>query len=372
MIARMIIKGSGSWKQKTRRLLLRLSRNNGARKSWKKRHAIVFEQHPEYRVSLSQSAEWRHRELWQPFRREKKVPVDTLKICSAISGIEDPAIIPEEIFQADIEPSLNRYSEAHFQGVKHFYTNRYPDAGFPVCYLHKIDGEWFGPALMPIDGKAFEVVLNQISYPVLVKPGIDSYGGRGVEFAEDTDILKETVECRNHVVVQQIMKQAPRIAAYHPESLNTVRVYLYRSVLDNKIHILNRALRIGNGARIDNVSAGGLVSLIRDDGQLNGFALDRYGQKFEQHPLTGVSFNGGIPKFEELNRLAKEVAGQLHLLRVVGLDLFYDKEENWRMLEINTSGHSIRFAQYAGQPFFGEFTEEVIESCKENHWALTV
>jgi len=105
---------------------------------------------------------------------------------------------------------------------------------------------------------------------------------------------------------------------------------------------------------------------------LNGFALDRYGQKYEQHPVSGVSFNGEIPNFEELNKLAKVVAGQLHLLRIIGLDLFYDENEQWRMLEINTKGHSIRFAQYAGQPFFGEFTKEVIEYCKENHWALTV
>jgi hypothetical protein len=42
------------------------------------------------------------------------------------------------------------------------------------------------------------------------------------------------------------------------------------------------------------------------------------------------------------------------------------------MLEINTKGHSIRFSQYHGYPFFGEFTDEVIEYCKENHWALNV
>lgn len=372
MIPKKIITDSGSWKQKIRRLLFWYSRKSGAQKAWKKRHEIVFNQHPEYGVTLPQIVERRHREIWNSFRFKSKVQVDTLKICSAISGAKNPFIVPEEIFQADIEPSLNCFSEAHYQSIKHFYSDQYPDAGFPPCILHKMDGEWFDIELRQLSGSLFEAALNQISFPVLVKPAIDSFGGSGVTIVEEKDALKELSRDWNHLVVQPIMEQASEIACFHPMSLNTVRIYLYKSVKDNSVHILNRALRTGNGKKIDNLSAGGLVSFIRNDGHLNGFALDRYGQKYEQHPVTGVPFTGEIPEFEQLNALAKEVTGRLHLLRILGLDLFYDKEEGWRMLEINTRGHSIRFAQYAGLPFFGEFTDEVIEYCKENHWVLKV
>ena len=47
-----------------------------------------------------------------------------------------------------------------------------------------------------------------------------------------------------------------------------------------------------------------------------------------------------------------------------------DSDEKWRAVELNLFGQTTRFTQYAGQPFFGEFSEEVIDYCKKNHWAL--
>ncbi len=41
------------------------------------------------------------------------------------------------------------------------------------------------------------------------------------------------------------------------------------------------------------------------------------------------------------------------------------------MVEANVVGqHTIKFIQNAGFPFFGEFTDEVVDYCKVNHWAL--
>ena len=43
------------------------------------------------------------------------------------------------------------------------------------------------------------------------------------------------------------------------------------------------------------------------------------------------------------------------------MDLCFDKNSKWRVVEVNTKGITIRFSQYGGKPFFGDFTEEVIE-----------
>lgn len=372
MILRKIFKQSISWKQKIRRLLLWMSRKNGADKSWKKRHALVFKKHPEYRRKLSKSVEQHHRELWSSFRIKRNIPIDSLKICAAISGVENPEIIPEEIFQADIEPSLNHYSDAHYLANKSFYSRWLPNTGFPACKLHVVDGEFFDGEFQQFTNEELIDYLEALSYPVIAKPSLGTYSAIGVKRIDSRGQLKEYLSANPNVVVQDIAEQDSELAQFHPKSLNTVRVYLYRSGNDNRVHILNRALRTGNGQIVDNVGAGGLVTLIRERGQLNGYALDRYGKTYEKHPITGIPFKGEIPDIQKLDKLAKKVARQLFLLRLVGLDLYYDKNREWRMLEINTKGHSIRFSQYAGHPFFGKFTEEVIEYCKENHWALTV
>jgi hypothetical protein len=60
------------------------------------------------------------------------------------------------------------------------------------------------------------------------------------------------------------------------------------------------------------------------------------------------------------------MAQQVYLARVVGFDVCLDAEGRWRFIEVNINGHTIRFAQYAGEPFFGPFTDEVIRYCREN------
>jgi SOS response regulatory protein OraA/RecX len=369
MISKIFASGS-TIKERVRRSILYVSRKSGADSAWKKRHHSVFAKHPGYDDELSNMCEEKHRARWKPFRH--MIPMETVRICGAISGLETPDMVPEEIFQADIEPTLNTCHEAHYLADKRFYTRWLPDAGFPVCLLHKVNGEVLDHTYTTLFGDKLAKYINSMKYPVILKPATGSYGGSGVQFIQSASELTEVVLQEDNVVVQEVVRQSPRTEAFHPQSLNTVRVYLYRSVHDNRIYIINRAFRTGNGSRVDNVASGGLVTFLHGTGDLNGFALDRYGGRFETHPVTGKPFSGQLPNIEQLDTLAKEVAHKLFRLRVVGLDLYCDNNDQWNMLEINTKGHSIRFSQYHGYPFFGEFTDEVIEYCKENHWALNV
>lgn len=370
MIYRRFIFQKSSIKNKLKQFLLYRSKKNGAAAAWNKRHGELFRQNPDTRVIINPYDEAKHKRIWRQFW--KKVPTDTLTICTAISGFANPFIIPEEIYQADIEPTLNRYPRAHFLAHKSYYHKWFQDCGFPVCYLHKLDGVVMDADMNRIDPDDKSSFIDNLPYPLILKPGMDANGGAGILCIQNPEEMQDRLINSDNFVVQEVIHQSGELSKFHPKSVNTVRVYLYRSVMSDEIHIINRVLRTGNGRIVDNVTAGGLVSYIHDSGKLNGIALDKYGVRYTKHPITGVEFRGEIPKMKELNQLALKVARQLHYLRVVGLDLFYDENEEWRMLEVNTSSHSIRFAQYAGQPFFGEFTEEVIEYCKENHWAYSV
>lgn len=369
MLGRMIKKiltDRTNLKKKVKSILNYSNRSRGAKKAWRKRHAIVFEKHPAFNKAVNKKKERVHRSYWSEF--SSNFSPDTFRICEAISGDADPGIIPEEIFQADIEPSLNRLNEAHYLGHKSLYNRWFPKGIFPRDHLHKIDGELLDDSYNMISATRLKELAAELHYPVVMKPSLDSWGGNAITFIENSEQLLAGVNEKQNIVVQEKVRQHESQSRLNPPSVNTVRVYLYKSVKDNNTHIINIAQRMGNGGALDNVASGGLISLVREDGRMHGYALDRYGQKFETHPVTGLPFTQSLPEFEKMKALAVDVAIKLFHLRVVGLDLCYDSSGTWRIIEVNTKGHSIRFAQYAGKPFFGEYIEEVIDYCIHNHW----
>ena len=363
-----ILTGKAPLKNRLKALGLYLYRKRGAKKAWDRRHNIVFGKHPEFKEPLSRELLQKHRSAWEPFN--KNFSNDTLKICRSISSITDPMIIPEEIFQADIEPSLNEFNEAHYLAHKSFYSQWYKKGLFPEDLMHVVDGEILDSHYKSISMDTAADLCTSFSYPVVMKPSMETGGGKNIRFVESSSQLLKLIKKHKNAVIQKKILQHPELAKYHDRSLNTVRVYLYRSVTDSKFHIINTVFRMGNGGQLDNVTAGGIVSRVKSDGHLHGYALDMYGQKYINHPVSKQPFTGAIPDFKKLNNLSLEIAQKLFLLRIVGLDLCYDKDGRWRLIEINTRSHSIRFAQYAGVPFFGKYTEEVIEYCKAHHWAL--
>ena len=354
--------------EKLKRAMKYTAQRRGAEKAWKQRHQIVFRNHPGYLKSAGQDIENTYRKLWKPFRRRANPA--TLRICHAISAKADPYTVPEDIFQSDIEPSLNFHEEAHYLSHKSLYRHHIDAEAFPADLFNIIDGEIFNGDMERITRSDAERLLSRDSGPVVCKPNFRSYGGSGIQFFDHPDDLAHELEHMDNVVVQKRLKQSPVFSAYNPKSLNTVRVYLYRSVVDNTIHILNTSLRMGVDSLKDNVTTGGLISRINIGGHLNGYALGRYGKKYDRHPISGLKFDLQIPDYGKLCRLAERIMDKLFLLRIAGLDLYYDEHSEWKVLEINTKGHSIRMSQYAGVPFFGEYTREVISYCRDHHWAL--
>jgi len=260
--------------------------------------------------------------------------------------------------------------EAHYLSHKSLYRRHIDPDAFPIDLFSIIEGNIYDGELKSITPAEAERILLQQKEPVVCKPNFRSYGGAGVQFYGQPAELLAKLEKLDNVVVQKKLKQSPALSVFNPKSLNTVRVYLYRSVTDNEIHVLNTSLRTGVDSLTDNVTTGGLISRINSDGRLNGYALDRYGKIFNRHPVSGLKFDKQIPDYDRLCVLPEKIMGKLFLLRVAGLDLYYDEEAGWKVLEINTKCHSIRMSQYAGVPFFGNYTDDVISYCRDHHWSL--
>lgn len=357
-----------STRRKCKSLLQYYNRKRGAAKSWENRHGKVFELHPEYRNPCDQEVELEHQSRWGAFR--SKVDMSTLRICSRLSGNADARNIPEDIYVADVEPTLIMDRSVDYIGIKSFYNKWFPKGIFPEDLFHKVDGRYLTSNLENSDYDYLKKKSEQLDYPVILKPNKDSYGGMDINIVQNRDELLKLVEKRQNFVLQKKIEQHDFFNKLYPNSLNTVKVFLYRSVNDDKLHILSMALRMGKDGSLDNEAAGGINTFVKQDGQLNGYAIDKNGKKYWEHPNTHIKFDCKLPDLESLRSLSLLVGGKVFYTRIFALDACYDKEGNWRIIEVNTYGQSIRFSQYGGQPFFGEFTDEVISHCRQNHWAL--
>jgi hypothetical protein len=330
-------------------------------RDWRRRHQKVFANHPSYQTPCDPCVEAEHRRLWSPLNR--RVDISTLRICANISGQADPRIIPEDIFAVDVEPLLVERGWSHFLQHKSLYSRLFPAGGFPRVFLHGILGSLYSSDLVPITKAEARRQIDALDYPLLIKPNIDSMGGSGVYFCDSPEDLWRRITGFQNFVVQPVEAQSDYFQRFSQTGLNTCRVDIYRSVSTDEFHVLNVAMRMGRHGSLDNETAGGIVCCISPNGVPGAFAVDKYGTRFMSHPDSGVRFAeaGPIPQFAKLIELSKQIAASVVGTRLIALDMFFDKSECWRCMEVNLLGLTIRFAQYAGQPFLGEFTDEVVE-----------
>jgi len=330
---------------------------------WRRRHREVFRRNPSYREACRPEVEAEHIALWHPL--SSRVRLETLRVCRAISGVARPEFVPEEIFVTEIEPRLNE-RRAAFLEDKSIYERWFETGIFPEVLLHNIDGDFYDPNLRFLPRHSVNTLIEALPFPVVLKPNVGSSGGRGVRFpATSKELLHDMVGASNYVV-QRLIRQHESLGRFNRAGLNTLRVCTYRSVADGLVRVLNLSMRMGKGGSLDNETAGGLVCGVFADGRINDYAVDKYGTKYLEHPDSRIRFRdaGFVPDIDRLVELSTAAAASVLRARLTSLDASYDADGRWRLIEVNLFGQTIRFAQYAGKPFFGEFTEEVIDYCR--------
>ncbi|MGI6328767.1 MAG: sugar-transfer associated ATP-grasp domain-containing protein [Dethiobacteria bacterium] len=146
---------------------------------------------------------------------------------------------------------------------------------------------------------------------LIVKPHCSSLG-RGVKKVivnHQTNLREWYLDLiEEDVVLEEYLVQHCEMSAFHPESVNTVRV---TSVLtDDGVKIMNAAFRMGNkGSVVDNHGAGGIAAAIDiNSGTVMTTGVDKYQNRYIKHPITGKMIVGfQIPFWDEVIKLVMEV-----------------------------------------------------------------
>ena len=261
---------------------------------------------------------------------------------------------------------------------KNCFDKILPTAPFPKTILRKIQGQLYNNLYEPIYG---ENISDQGLYDMLVpyqkfvvKETIDSDSGRGIYVFElkegkfinvkdgerfSKDWLKKCNDC----IVQEALTQAPFMSQFNPSSVNTIRVAVYRSVIDNKPHILSTVIRMGmKDSVIDNLHGGGRMVRVWENGELAHYCIDQFGRKYDSH--NAINFKTEtliLPYYNEIKELVKDLSRHLTNARLIQWDIAIDENNVPRVLEFNITGFSMWIAQMTGTPAYGKYTDEIID-----------
>ena len=162
----------------------------------------------------------------------------------------------------------------------------------------------------------------------------------------------------DNFVLQEAVIQHPFTAHLCPTAANTMRMVVYRSIVDEQPHLTSAYFRFGGpGAVVDNCHAGGrYVGVDLVDGRLHDTSYDDHGFS-APFPDAGLC----IPSWGEAVELSLHVARCIPHHRLFALDMAISQNGKPMLLEYNIGGFSAHAGYFCGQTVFGPYIEEVIE-----------
>jgi hypothetical protein len=336
-------------------------------------------------VNLSSEVVRKYKAIWKSFKNNPSLLF--LKCVSNISGIHSCYYIPEDIHYNYIEPVLNSRPYALAYNDKNLFETLLPNYRhlFPHALLRGVNGVNYDREYISLSDVRVLGILKSLDNHnnFVLKPGVETGGGENVLVLEKTttgfrvnqqysisfsdllNILK--INYAGNFILQSRITQHAYFQDFNPSSLNTVRLYTYRSVNNESIIPLHAYIRFGkSGSFVDSSSQGGRTCGVFMDGLLNSFAIGKYGEKYRD--INWINRNKGkpIPRFDVMKQLAAEIAPIFRHHRLLGFDFSVDMNEEVRLLEVNNLYIGVINQQMNTGPLFGELTEEVVDFCLKN------
>ena len=159
----------------------------------------------------------------------------------------------------------------------------------------------------------------------MIKPsdGTHGQGIRKIKCQEVADLRALYEECAaNRCIVEECVQACAETAAFHPQSLNTIRVVTISG--SGKCAVFGALFRMGaHGSFIDNTHAGGIYASINvQTGVIEIDAIDAQNWHYGAHPDTGKTIRGfEIPHWKEIVSVCEQASQQIPDIRFAGWDL---------------------------------------------------
>ena len=303
-----------------------------------------------------------------------KTDVKWLDYFYSVYGKADKDLMPVPVY-FHIEDCLNDRMLTYSLKEKNFYDNFIGEIKTPHTVLRKING-----FLYDYDFKRVTAVQPLLdawkkNYRYLfLKPSIDSGGGSSImkfeldgdKFVGDGKAMGDDffTSYKHDFVLQEYVKQHKFYSQFNPDSNNTLRFFIYRSVTDDQIHILHTILRIGaKGSFLDHDHLGGVAVAIDDKNRVSEHAIDIHGVKHDTVNGIKLSELPEAPFVTEAREVATRIAERVYYGRLLALDFTVSNKGEPLFIELNCRRNGINQYQMHNGPLFREHTSAVLEHC---------
>jgi len=307
------------------------------------------------------------------------VNLNCLRSSTFFSGQASLHYVPSEIYSAVIERIMNNANYAHYDMNKNNYERFLDQDCLPEAVIRRIRGDYFNREYGEISFEQAGEIFNHLNCDLFVKPAVDTKSGQNVmklirqvdgfySKGVKVDFTEVVKRYQGDFIIQKYLKQYAFLAQFNPTSLNTFRVYTYRSVKDHQPYVLQVIFRMGrNGEIVDNLCHGGIFAVVGHNGGLGEVASDLLGGKYYEHPNTKVKFAGlTVPHYDRIKALAQQVSVKMIHHRLLALDISLDENGLARLVEINILGTGGMHMHIPPNEFQAGLIDEILEYCIKN------
>jgi hypothetical protein len=300
---------------------------------------------------------------------------DAFHIYYTLHGIKDLQMVPNAVYKAYIEPSLNDYTMSKVYKDKNNYDRLLNREYLPNTILRNMAGVYYdGDYKSQSDQNVRDILtaLTKKHEKVVLKPTIITGARNKVRFV---NLSEETLtfeflenEYRQNFIIQEFIEQHNWF-----NQLGTtcnMRFNTYRSVSDNAIFVHEMNCSFNSGVEPDRSQYTNYIVAVDNHGKVGSISITPDRQVINVTPDGNVKFSqiGKIPKFNEIKQILTKSAIRLRFPyhRRLGFDVVVDKNEKVFIIEVNVNRLGFNISQYLSGGLFKEYTDEVIEYCNAN------
>ena len=283
---------------------------------------------------------------------------------SRLNGICSDRYMSMDLYYMYVLPCLNRRDMQRAYADKNAYSEIFAGTRQPECVVKNINGFFRDSCGVQISkDKAIALCLG--TEGCIIKPTVETGDGVGVErFDGSSEQGIDSFFSRyiSDFTVQKRVRQHEKMALLNPSSLNSMRLMTYRA-LDGNINFLSGKtfLRVGGkGSCKDNVSAGGGMMHVDDDGKVSDIVV-----RYKTMELRSLKDDYGVevfyvPNFEDAISLVLKLHEKMWYCDFCGWDIAIGEDGAPVFVEVNVVPACESVQQGSGPIFEGWILDEIM------------
>ncbi|MCR5657842.1 MAG: hypothetical protein K6G25_00780 [Bacteroidales bacterium] len=293
----------------------------------------------------------------------KEIPLYSHEYFYSRTGIYSKEYIPRSLYYVELQPKACMVPYRDAYANKNMADILLPDVKHAHTILKRMNGYFYyenKPVTKEEAIKACSNLSNAIIKPVLESSGKGVQGlevSNGRTSIEGLSIEQLFDKYGDNFQIQEKLKQHAKMNELNATSVNTLRILTYRSGME--ILLIYSVVRIGRqGQVIDNQNAGGMSTIIGEDGRLGKYAFSGYtGERVEKTDSGTVLEGFEIPSYAKAIETVKRLHYELPFFNLIGWDIAIDEVGDPVLIEWNSNPG---LSQSAFGPGFGKYTERII------------